>query len=212
MIETISPGPSIMHDPLRFFRAPLGALTAVLTVLIGCAPPIVLDNTAIVANAISPTLTDLSTEASEPPTIELRYFSFSPTVSVVGWAGDDAGYGLRTYVRRDGSLVRDHRLYVSTYYGPAMRSYYLAHVRPRGLEMLGVSRDPLACYWGRCSPFETMSVRIPDELLRSNRDSLDVTFLGHGNRKLVLTLRRDLIDAYLTAVDSVSAEMRRLRY
>lgn len=78
--------------------------------------------------------------------------------------------------------------------------------------MLDVSRDPFACYWGKCSPFETMSVRIPDELLRSNRDSLDVTFLGHDNRKLVLTLRRDLIDAYLLAVDSVSAEMRRLHY
>jgi hypothetical protein len=55
-------------------------------------------------------------------------------------------------------------------------------------------------------------VRIPDVLLRANRDSLDVTFLGYGNRKHVLTLRRDLIDAYLSAVDSVSNELRRLHY
>jgi hypothetical protein len=35
-----------------------------------------------------------------------------------------------------------------------------------------------------------------------------VTFYGRG-RELTVTVRRDLIDAYLTAIDSVRAQLRR---
>lgn len=176
-------------------------VVACLGLFAGCAPPIVLE--------APPTLRDAA-DGVEPPTIELRYFSFSPTVSVVGWSAEDNWYGLRTAVRRDGSLVRDHRLYVNTYFEPWIRSLYRAVIAPRGLQMMGVSRDPYACYFGRCSPFETLNVRVPDELLRANRDSVTVTLYGAGNRQLLVTLRRDLIDPYLASVDSVSAALRKL--
>lgn len=178
-------------------------LAASLAALEGCAPPIVLEHATPVTAA--------TTVETEPPIIELRYFSFSPTVSVVGWSGENDWYGLRTTVRRDGSLVRDHRLYVNTYHKPWMRTFYLAAVPPRGLEMMGVSRDPYACYFGRCSPFETLAVRIPDELLRANRDSVTVTFYGSSNRQMTITVRRDLIEPYLASVDSVSSALRRLQ-
>lgn len=178
-------------------------LVASLAAFEGCAPPIVLEG----ATPVTPD----TTADAEPPIIELRYFSFSPTVSVVGWTGENDWYGLRTTVRRDGSLVRDHRLYVNTYYKPWMRTFHLAAVPPRGLEMMGVSRDPYACYFGRCSPFETLAVRIPDELLRANRDSVTVTFYGSSNRQMTITVRRDLIEPYLASVDSVSSALRRLQ-
>jgi hypothetical protein len=188
-------------SPGSVMRALLFAASAVA--FAGCAPSIVLEPPAPVAAD--------TTAGTEPPIIELRYFSFSPTVSVVGWSGDNDWYGLRTTVRRDGSLVRDHRLYVNTYYKPWMRSFYFAAVPPRGLEMLGVSRDPYACYFGRCSPFEMLAVRIPDELLRANRDSVTVTFYGGSNRKMMITVHRDLIEPYLASVDSVSSALRRLQ-
>jgi hypothetical protein len=177
-------------------------VAASVAVLTACAPPIVLD-------PVAPTPGE-RVDDTESPTIELRYFSFSPTVSVVSWPAEENWYGLRASVRRDGSLVRDHRLYVSTYFEPWMRTMYRAAIPPRGLQMLGVSRDSHACYFGRCSPFETLSVRVPDEVLRTTRDSVTVTFYGSGNRQLMVTLRRGLIDPYLASVDSVSAALRRL--
>lgn len=184
-------------------------LAVSLAGVVACAPPIILGTASTATDAVAPLPTNTTGGAPEPPTIEVRYFPFSPTVSVVGWTATDAGYGLRAWLRRDGSLVRDHRLYVSTYYVPQMRSFHLAAVPPRALKMTGTSRDIYACYFGRCSPFETLGVRIPDELLRANRDSVAVRFYGRGGRELVVTVRRDLIDAYLSSVDSISAALRR---
>jgi hypothetical protein len=116
---------------------------------------------------------------------------------------------LRTSIRRDGSIVRDHNLYVGTYYEPWVRRLYLAAAPPRQFRMLGVSRDAFACRFGKCSPFETIGVRIPDAYLRANRDSLPITLRGWDGRDLTITVRRGLIDAYLAAVDSVSAALRR---
>lgn len=187
-------------------RATFGGLgvAASFAGFVGCAPPIVLDAAAITASA-----TDTVSAPDEAPTVELRYFSYSPTVAVVAWPGETAGYGLRSSVRRDGSLVRDHRLYVGTLYEPWVRELRIATAPPRQFRILGVSRDTYACYWGKCSPFETLGVRIPDEFLRASRDSVDVTLYGWGGRELTITLRRDLIDAYLAAVDSVTAALRK---
>jgi len=200
--RTVPIGASIVRDHVSPLRAAGSlAIAAGFAAFIGCAPPIVLDTASAVP--------DTTATADKPPTVELRYFPFSPTVSVVAWRAEDADFGLRTWVRRDGSLVRDHRLYVGTYFEPWVRSLYLAAAPPRQFEMTGVSRDTYACYFGKCSPFETIGVRIPDEFLREIRDSVAVTLYGRDGRELTITIRRDLIDAYLTAVDSVTAEMRR---
>lgn len=52
----------------------------------------------------------------------------------------------------------------------------------------------------------SIRVRVPDEMLRANRDSIAVRFFDN-NRDLILTLRRNLGDGYLRAVDSLSAAM-----
>ena len=193
------------HFPVA--GAALGALmlTASFTGFVGCAPPIVLD-TPSSADDVTAHITGA---ANEPPIVQLRYFSFSPTVSVVAWPAEDGSYGLRTSVRRDGSLVRDHSLYVATYSEPWVRGLYLAVAPPRQFRRQGVSRDTFACYFGKCSPFETLGVRITDEYLRGNRDSVAMRLYGRDGRALTITVRRDLIDAYLAAVDSVSAALRR---
>lgn len=186
-------------------RTLLGALisAASLAGFVACAPPLIL------RTASTPPPTDTVGAAPERVTVEVRYFPFSPTVAVVAWAPAEAAYGLRAWIRRDGSLIRDHRLYVSTYYEPAVRAFPQAVVPSKPLLVTGISHDIYACYFGdSCSPPETFGARVPDEVLRG-RDSVAVKFYGRGGRELVVTIRRDLIDAYVAAVDSVSAALRR---
>jgi hypothetical protein len=146
----------------------------------------------------------------EPSRVEVRYYPFSPTVTVIAWSDDEPGYGLRATIRRDGSIVRDHRLFVSTYYEAGVRVYPRAAIESHVLQMTGISRDPRACWnFPVCSPPETYAARIPDELLRGHRDSVRVKFYSFHGRELIVTMYRDVIDKYLAAVDSVSTELRR---
>ena len=180
--------------------------------LVGCAPPLVLDVAPPGAgNGVQPRGESRAAraEGAEQPTIEVRYFRWSPTVSIVGWDADETEYGLRAVVRRDGTLVRDHRLYVSTYIVYGTREFSRAMTPTRPLLLTGLSRDPRPCQGGPiCTPPETFGAWLPDALLRANRDSVTVRFYGRSGRELVITLRRELIDAYLHAVDSVIAELR----
>jgi hypothetical protein len=198
--------------------AGLGLLVpATLTALISCAPPIDLSvagpgpgNGSIVrSDAINraPTGEPLTAELAR---VEVRYYRFSPTVTVIAWSEDEAGYGLRATVRRDGSVVRDHRLYVSTYYEAGVRAYPRAAIGSRVLKMTGISRDRRPCWnFPVCSPPETYAARIPDELLRGHRDSVRVKFYSLNGREMIVTMYRDVIDKYLAAVDSVSMALRR---
>jgi len=187
-------------------------LANALAGLIGCAPSI-LPVTASTATRIDvPPRTNPmdSTSFPQPTTIEVRYYAHSPTVTIVGWDPSETAYGLRAWLRRDGSLIRDHRLYVSTYYTPARPAFTRAVTPSRPLELTGISRDVHWCVGGRpCSPPETFGAFIPDALLRSNRDSIAVTFYNRRGRELLITLHRDLIDAYLGRLDSVVAVMRK---
>lgn len=114
-----------MSIPFSRRTAAYGGLVLVTSLVgfAGCAPSIVLD-----AASITPAPVDMAGAPEEAPTVELRYFSFSPTGSVIAWSGETADYGLRSWVRRDGSLVRDHRLYVGTLYQPWVRGLRLAAV------------------------------------------------------------------------------------
>jgi len=151
----------------------------------------------------------LAAQARDSVTVQVRDYPGSPTVSVVAWNIDEDGFGLRGTLRRsDGTLVYGHRFYISTYFEPAMRSYHLATTSSMGLEILGVSRDSYACFYGRCSPMQAIGVRVPDDVLRANRDSLPIRFIGRGGRELTVTVYRDVIDAYLAKVDSLAAAIR----
>jgi hypothetical protein len=188
-------------------------LANALTGLIGCAPSIlpVTPSTATRINVPPQPSPADSTSFPQPATIEVRYYAHSPTVTIVGWDPAETAYGLRAWLRRDGALIRGHRLYVSSYYTPARPAFTRAVTPSRPLELTGISRDVQSCVGGRpCSPPETFGALIPDALLRSSCDSLAVTFYNHrSGRQLLITLHRDLIDAYLGRLDSVVAVMRK---
>jgi hypothetical protein len=209
------------------------ALAAALTGLAGCAFPIMGRlGSAGRADFATPSATDLGpTDSIQPPIVEVREFPRSSIVSVVAWSPDQPDFGLNARLSRgDGSLIRDHRLYVSTYYmGNVPVSDSRVYTRPvvlgrptrlhgvvqtvtpakQLLEATGITRDDRACYYDKhsCTPFETFDVRVPDEMLRANRDSVAIRLYTRGGMETIVTLRRDLIDPYLAKVDSVSAAL-----
>lgn len=144
-----------------------------------------------------------------PPTIEVRDFPESPIVYVVGWSGDDPGYGLRTIVRKDGTSPLNHALYLTSYYTAAVPAFTRVYTPDRRLLLAGRGRDVHPCASsGPCSPYDFYSVAIRDTYLRSTRDSIPVTFYDRSSRELTITLPRTLIDAYIATVDSVVASLR----
>lgn len=184
-------------------------LANTLVGLVACAPSI-LPVTPSTATRIEVVPQMKQADSASVATIEVRYYAHSPTVTIVGWDAGETAYGLRAWLRRDGSLIEDHRLYVSTYYTPARPVFTRAETPSRPLELTGISRDFHACVGGKpCSPPETFGALIPDALLRSNADSIPVTFYDRGHRELVITLHRDLIDAYLGRLDSLIAVIRK---
>jgi hypothetical protein len=168
----------------------------------------------------------MRTDPDESTVVQVREYTRSPAISVVAWAPDDSGYGLQAMVRRDGTLVRDHRFYVSTVYlgtgffrntaasfghGALDRRGFVEMIAPQELllEREGIARDVHYCFgWPRCSPRETGGARVPDSVLRASRDSVSVRFYDRYATEMVFTLRRDVIDPYLRAVDSVAAALR----
>ena len=161
---------------------------------------------------------------SEAPVVQIREYPHSPTVAIVAWSPDENEFGLTAQLRRDGSLIEDHQLYVSTWYDGGMSLTNVALLRgkwrvaqtvvpaKRLLLSTGVSRDPYHCFWGTsCSPYEVRGLRVPDGLLRENRDSVAVRLYGLAGREIVVTVHKPLIDAYLSTVDSVANALRRSR-
>jgi hypothetical protein len=182
-------------------------LLALTAGLAACAQPLRLET--VHERQVALVTVDDTVTVTDTATVQVRFYKSAPTVSVVGWTNGDAGFGLRSSVRRDGSLVHDHRFYVSSYYDPAIRSYHIVSVPPVQLERLGTSRDVFACYYGKCSPFVTLGWRLTDEMLRGARDSLVVQFHGRQGREMSIAVPGTLIAAYLTAVDSVTASLRK---
>jgi hypothetical protein len=160
---------------------------------------------------------DTDTDVTAPPIVQVREFWRSATVSVVAWDKDDAAFGLRTAVTRNGTLVGgnrfgDHRLYMTPLLVQNMGGFAHAAVMPKKEVLLavGTQRDSYSCFYGKqCSPMVTLGIRIPDSLLRANRDSLVVTFFPRVREPWTITLRRELITAYLEKVDLVIADMTR---
>lgn len=177
----------------------------------GCAPAILPVTPSSATRIEVPPRTDsLASTPAQPVTIEVRYYAHSPTVTIVGWDATESAYGLRAWLRRDGSLIIGHRLYVSTYYTAATPAFTRAATPTRPLQLTGISHDVYSCVGGPpCSPPETFGAFIPDAVLRSDRDSLAVTFYDRANPKLPITIHRNVIDAYLGVLDSVVAVMRR---
>jgi hypothetical protein len=203
-------------------------LVATLMVCSGCASGAARATPAAAPRVAIPPATDSAnaTPAAEAPIVQVRSFPHSAVVSVVAWSPDEPEYGLRASLARDGELIRDHQLYVSTDYENVSISPYVSAVYSRAsarrnfvettapvervLLSAGVSRDIDACSgWPKCSPLMIRTVRVPDEFLRSNRDSLAVRFYGREGSELIIAIHRELIDPYLQKFDSVRAVLRK---
>jgi hypothetical protein len=209
------------------------ALAGALAAFTGCAFPVVGRlGSATRSDIARPSATELGPDSIQPAVVEVREFPRSSIVSIVAWSPDQPDFGLNArLLRGDGSLIRDHRLYVSTYYmGNVPTSDPRVYTKPVSLgrssrvhgvvqtvtpakellEATGITHDDRACYYDKhtCTPFETFDVRVPDEMLRANRDSVAIRLYGRAGLETIVTIRRDLIDPYLAKVDSVSASLR----
>ena len=159
-----------------------------------------------------------SSDTVDTAVVRVREFPQSSTVTIVAWGANDPRYGLRAMLRRDGSLIRDHHLYISTGYAPSTGTGilivprdYIQTVAPSGhaLRYQGVFRDYQPCLGGEgCSPSEAFSARVPDELLRAGLDSLTVRLAARGGTDATLTVPGEVIVAFLSTVDSVSTALR----
>jgi len=175
--------------------------------------PVSCDGSSALTPAMRAAATD--TTVTKPAVVQVRAFSRSSVVSVVGWDANNADIGLRTSVSRSGGgligpRLGDHTLYMHPLYAQEMGGFKYASVTMR--EILSGTReepDVFSCFYGKdCSPMTTVGVRVPDSILRANQDSLVVTFFPAAVEPWTITLHRELISAYLKTVDSVVAELR----
>lgn len=155
-----------------------------------------------------------------PPIVQVRTYSGSPIVTILAWDEDDGYFGLQSSITRDGTIVGtyrfgDHRLYMTPEFIWWMGGFAQAAIMPQARVLVGTGmrRDYYSCFYGKhCSPMISTGVAIPDSILRANPDSLVVTFFPRVYESWTLTLRRELIGAYLKTVDSVLAQTRKAAY
>lgn len=213
----------------------LACVALCLSVLIACATTPLLLQIPTESHVIAPSATSAPTSAAtsaatgsseDSITVQVRYFSHSPTVTVVAWRTHDPRYGLRTQLRTDGSLLREHVVYLSASYHAGMPQSLRATIPSGPLRTHKGYRDADACRFGACSPEVTVGALLPDQVLRSTSEALPVTFYDGaavrrgpsrlappdwpgGPRDITLVIDRGLVAAFLAAVDSVGGELRR---
>ena len=158
----------------------------------------------------------IAAAAAPAPIVQVRDLPNTPFVGIVAWQPGEAAFGLRTRLRRDGShlgesRVGEHRLYLSTTYVEAngVWNHAVAHNGKLLRNLMTSTADVDACRYGACSPAKTMGIGISDEFLREHRDSLVVTLRPKVGRNWVIKLDGELINAYLTTVDSVAASLKK---
>ena len=151
----------------------------------------------------------------DSPVVQVRDVSSAPVVSIVAWDAADANVGIRTRLRRDGSMlgqdrVGEDRLYISSSVVDAKGGFALAVAQDgKLLRNAGKQSDPDACRFGDvCSPRSTVGLGVPDEWLRQHQDSLVVTMRPHDGQNWTVRLDGTVIKAYLAAVDSASAALK----
>jgi hypothetical protein len=193
----------MQNDPLSLLSAVRAVLYgAVMATVASCAPSPV---RAPVAQG--PTLSDVG--LAETPMVQFRSFPFSSDVYIVAWGVGGSGWGLRAMIRHDGSLVRDHIVYVSTLYHPGVSRVWKAVLDGDLLLLQGVGRDRQPCWDDVCTPSSYFSTRIREDRLRAARDDLTVRYHGDEDRQFTIHIAPEVVDAYLQAVDSVRAARRR---
>ena len=113
--------PAALSRPYRLsYTLPVAAVFGVLA---GCARPALVP---LHASAVEMPLVFSRTaneSSGNPPTVVVRDYWGAPAATVVAWSPDDDSQGLRTAVRRNGSIVHDHEVYLSTYALPNYKAF-----------------------------------------------------------------------------------------
>lgn len=164
--------------------------------------------------AIAGTPTDSAAALHANAIVQVRDLPNAPFITIVAWAPGQGDYGLRTRIGRNGEHLGharkgEHRLYVDSKFAENQGGFAHASVNGKVLRAHGAERDMDACKFGECSPQSTVGVGVSDEILRENKDKFVVRFRPRGERPWEVTVRADLIEAYLAAVDSVSASLKK---
>jgi len=142
----------------------------------------------------------------EAPTVRIR--DFSAETIVAGWAGQPL-FGLRTAVPRGSSPVRYHQFWLSASYIVGSAQISKAAAGSRQFPMGGPTADNNNCFAdGTCTPNRYYSASVRDDFLRKQKENLAVMFYLDNGTDFTLTVKKDLIDAYLAIVDSVSTANR----
>lgn len=203
-------------------------LVAALGALSSCAPrqvPVAESTIAADAATLSavrpPSKGDAALEAGTPVVV-VRNYPNSPVATVVAWTEEEPWQGLRADVRRDGTLVPFHRLFVSTFAfsdhrnfaGADWRAFARSMKESQPLAFESLTKDVFNCDGGKgCSPYEAFRVRIPDDFLRGSKesvqDSMMVKIFARNGEQSSVTLGRPLLTRYLAALDSVLAARAR---
>jgi hypothetical protein len=157
-------------------------------------------------------------ELGAKPVVQVRDFWGLRNVSVLGFYDENATYGLRAEIRPDGDLTTlrrrgDHLLYINSFVVSANGGFRRASVGTRDNPLVaGYLFDPNACLKGPpCSPYRSVTLGIPDSVLRNSPDGMVVLFERHTPTQWTIVLSAKMVATYLSAVDSVSAARRDTR-
>jgi hypothetical protein len=139
--------------------------------------------------------------------IQIRDFEKASIVEIVAWSAMEPQFGLRTFVKRNGTPDRYHRLWVNSGY-PAITDAAKAQGLNRPLPVSS-QRDDQNCLNNRCAPTSTVGARVPDDALRKATEHVEVKFFTNSGAEIVFTAHKPLVSAYLAAVDSVIGALKK---
>lgn len=152
---------------------------------------------------------------AQPVLVQVREYEGSTTAEVVAWSSRRPNWGLRTAVRENGSLERDHYVFVNTIYlglTSSPRFVKMLEPRVRNLETKIVSNDVHNCYQSDlCSPRSYLAARVPDRLLQAKPDSIVLVVPSNRDASGQVTIRiaADVITPYVATVDSLIAARKK---
>lgn len=142
------------------------------------------------------------------PVVQVKDIASAPLIEVIAWNATEPNFGLRSWVRRGGKPDRYHRFWANKDLIPSASDINTAQALNRSLPTT-IINDTQNCYNGVCMPNATIGARFQDDLLRSSKEDLLVTFYTTGGSTYPITVRRAVVDQYLTTLDSVIAAQKK---
>lgn len=141
------------------------------------------------------------------PVVQVRDFPNASIVDIVAWDAMNPQFGLRTFVRRNGTPDRYHRFWLTADFAGA-RDATTAQGFSRTLQV-NIQNDNQNCWNGKCTPTTTVGARVNDNWMRDAKGDAEVKFISSSGYEIPLSVKRGVVDAYLAAIDSVSKALKK---